>query len=154
MKHASTFFLKIVLSLIALTVLAVCLIGIPIVLVSQPVGYYAPLLIGLYLPAVPFFLALAQAWKLLGEIDKNTAFSNTSLAALHTIKRCAVVISILFALGSPYIYYVADRDDAPGVLLIGIIIIGASIVIATFAAVLAKLIHSGVELKSENDLTV
>jgi hypothetical protein len=54
----------------------------------------------------------------------------------------------------PYIFYVGDRDDAPGAVAIGLVIVGASFVIATFAAVLQKLLESGRKIKSENDLTV
>jgi hypothetical protein len=54
----------------------------------------------------------------------------------------------------PYIFYVADRDDAPGVSVIGFIIIFASFVIAVFAAVLERLLQNAIEIKSENDLTV
>ena len=54
----------------------------------------------------------------------------------------------------PYIFYVADRDDAPGVAAVAFIIIGASFVIAAAAAVFERLMRSTVDIKSENDLTV
>lgn len=154
MKQGSTIFLKIVIWLIAITVLGTCVVVLPLGIASDQTGYYRPILTGLYVPAIPFFIALYQALTLINNIDKNTAFSGRSMKALASIKYCAVIISVLFALGSPYIYYAAERDDAPGVLLIGLIIIGASIVIATFAAVLQKLIQNGLDIKSENDLTV
>jgi hypothetical protein len=49
---------------------------------------------------------------------------------------------------------VAERDDAPGIILIGLVIIFASMVIGVFAAVLQKLLTNAIEIKSENDLTV
>jgi len=54
----------------------------------------------------------------------------------------------------PYIYLVADRDDAPGVMLLGLVFTCAPIVIAVFAAVLQTLLHHAIQIKSENDLTV
>ena len=45
-------------------------------------------------------------------------------------------------------------DDAPGVILIGLILIFASMVIAVFAAVLQKLLKEAIDIKSENDLIV
>lgn len=48
----------------------------------------------------------------------------------------------------------AERDDAPGIIVIGLIIIFASMVIAVFAAVLQKLLKEAIAIKSENDLTV
>lgn len=154
MKQGSTNILRGVLIIIGLIVLAFCTVALPLGITTDKTGYYRPLLIGLYVPAVPFFVALFQAWKLLGYIDKNKPFSDLSLEALKKIKYCAITISSLFAVGMPYIFWVADRDDAPGVAAIGFIIIFASGVIATFAAVLKKLIQNAKEIKSENDLTV
>jgi capsular polysaccharide biosynthesis protein len=45
-------------------------------------------------------------------------------------------------------------DDAPGAIVIGLVIIFASIVIAVFAAVLEKLLRTAIDIKSENDLTI
>ena len=47
-----------------------------------------------------------------------------------------------------------QRDDAPGIIIIGMIMIFASMVIAVFAAVLQRLLKDAIDIKSENDLTV
>lgn len=154
MKKGSTIFLKGVICLIGIAVLAVCAFVLPYGIQTDVTGMYGPILLGLYVPAVPFFFALYQALQLLTYIDKNKAFSELSVKALLNIKRSAIVISLLFAAGMPYIFNVADRDDAPGVVALGLIIIFASVVIATFAAVLQKLVQNGLDLKAENDLTV
>jgi len=154
MKKGSTLFLKIVIYAIGALVLGICIFALPRIIVSDNTGYYVPILLGLYVTAVPFFIALYQSLKLLGYIDKNTAFSELGVRALGNIKYCAVVISGLFALGMPYIFYAADLDDAPGVVLIALIIIFASAVIGVFAAVLQKLLKNVIEIKSENELTV
>jgi ABC-type nitrate/sulfonate/bicarbonate transport system permease component len=57
-------------------------------------------------------------------------------------------------LGMPLYYLVAGADDAPGIILIGLVIIFASIVIAVFAAVLEKLLKKAIDIKAENDLTI
>ena len=54
----------------------------------------------------------------------------------------------------PYIFIVAEEDDAPGVVLIALIVIFASFIIATFAALLQKLFKEALAIKSENELTV
>ncbi|MNP73480.1 hypothetical protein D3C76_1701990 [compost metagenome] len=54
----------------------------------------------------------------------------------------------------PLFYLIGEKDDAPGVIVIGMVMIFASMVIAVFAAVLQKLLKDAIELKSENDLTV
>ncbi|MNC71843.1 hypothetical protein D3C75_1228060 [compost metagenome] len=56
--------------------------------------------------------------------------------------------------GLPLFYLMAEKDDAPGIIVIGLVIIFASMVIAVFAAVLQKLLKEAIELKLENDLTV
>jgi hypothetical protein len=154
MKPVSTLFLKGVLIVMALAVAGFCLIVLPIGIRAEDSGMYRPILIGLYVPAIPFFVALWQSFKLLNLIDGNKAFSEASVKAFKAIKYCGVSISALFLAGMPFIFSAADKDDAPGVVLIGLIIIGASFVIAVFAAVLQKLIQSAIEIKSENDLTV
>ncbi|OIS71489.1 hypothetical protein A4A35_21120, partial [Bacillus subtilis] len=108
----------------------------------------------LYVTAIPFYFALYQAFKLLSYIDKNKAFSGLSVRALKNIKYCAVTISIFYAAGMPVFYLIADIDDAPGIIVIGLVIIFASMVIAVFAAVLQKLLKEAIDIKSENDLTV
>ena len=154
MKQSSTFFLKAAVLLIGVIVVSICVFALPRVIGTVSMGGYDPILLGLYIAAIPFFIALYQALKLLSYIDKNKAFSHSSIAAIKKIKYCAVMISLLFIAGSPYIYHVANKDDAPGVVAIAMVITGASFVIATFAAVLQKLFQNAMDIKSENDLTV
>ncbi len=154
MKRGSTIILRGVVIFIGLIVLALCIFALPAGLLSDKTGYYRPILWGLYVPAIPFFFALHQALKLLGYIDSNKAFSQVSINTLKNIKLCGLAISGLFAAGMPYIFYAANKDDAPGVVLIGFVIIGASFVIATAAAVFQNLLQNAIDIKSENDLTV
>lgn len=160
MNRMSTLFLKIAVILIGIPILALC-----IFLVPEIANYSAELLpniayikylvfIYLYVTAIPFYFALYQAFKLLSYIDKNKAFSGLSVRALKKIKYCAVTISIFYAAGMPVFYLIADIDDAPGIIVIGLVIIFASMVIAVFAAVLQKLLKEAIDIKSENDLTV
>lgn len=154
MERGSTIFLRTAVYVIGLVILAICIFALPAGISSDEVGYYRPILAGLYVPAIPFFIALYQSLKLLGYIDKNKAFSELSVAALKNIKYCAVVISGMFAVGMPYIYRAAEQDDAPGVIVLGLGIAFASFVIATFAGVLQRLLQNAISIKSENDLTV
>lgn len=153
MKLNAVLLLKVAVVAIALAVLTLCAYALPLGIQSD-IGGYRYILMGLYVPAIPFFVALYQAMKLLHYIDKNIAFSDLSVESLMNIKYCAIIISALFTVGMPYIYLVAESDDAPGVILIGLIIIGASITIATFAGLLQELLRNAIEMKSENDLTV
>jgi len=153
MKKSSTLFLKLAIALIGIAVLALIIV-FTIDLVSDGGGLFLPILIIMYVTAIPFFFALYQALKLLGLIDRNIAFSELSVKALRNIKYCAIAISALYVAGMPFLISVADKDDAPGAVGFGLIFILASIVVATFAAVLQRLVQNGLDMKSENDLTV
>ncbi|MED3125349.1 DUF2975 domain-containing protein [Bacillus wiedmannii] len=160
MKQGSTLFLKTAIVLIGIPVFALCIFLIP------NIGNYAAdlypdiayikylVLINLYATVIPFYFALYQAFKLVSYIDKGNAFSKLSVRALKKIKQCAITISVLYVVGMPLFYLVAERDDAPGIIIIGMILIFASIVIAVFAAVLQRLLKDAIDIKSENDLTV
>jgi len=153
MKKGSTLFLKLIISLIGIVVLVLITV-FTISIVSGGGGLFLPILIIMYVTAIPFFFALYQTLKLLRYVDKDIAFSKLSIKTLRNIKHSAIVISALYVAGMPFLFYVAEKDDAPGVVGFGLIFILASIVIATFAAVLQKLVQSGLDMKSENDLTV
>ncbi|PWI61887.1 DUF2975 domain-containing protein [Bacillus subtilis] len=154
------FFLKIALVLIGIPILALCIFLVPKIAnysaeLFPNIAYIKYLVfIYLYVTAIPFYFALYQAFKLLSYIDKNKAFSGLSVRALKNIKYCAVTISIFYAAGMPVFYLMAEIDDAPGIIVIGLVIIFASMVIAVFAAVLQKLLKEAIDIKSENDLTV
>ncbi|RAR43895.1 DUF2975 domain-containing protein [Paenibacillus sp. MDMC362] len=160
MKRGSTLFLRIAVILIGIPVLALCIFVVPEIaeFISElyPDHTYLRYLvfIDLYATAIPFYFALYQAYKLLGYIDKNKAFSELSVRVLKNIKNCAAIISSLFVVGMPLFYLIAEKDDAPGIILIGMALIFASMVIAVFAAVLQKLLKEAIDIKSENDLTV
>ncbi|WP_251550298.1 DUF2975 domain-containing protein [Neobacillus muris] len=160
MKQVSTLFLKIAVILIGVPILALCIFLVPEIakyaaeLYPEHAYIKYLIFIDLYAAAIPFYFALYQAFLLLSYIDKNKAFSELSVRALKKIKYCAVTISALIAAGMPLYYLIAERDDAPGIILIGLVIIFASVVIAVFAAVLQRLLQEAIDIKSENDLTV
>lgn len=153
MKRGSTNVLRGAVILIGLIVALLC-IGIAFLIADGKQNYHTPIWLGLYVGAVPLYIALYQTIKLLGYIDKNTVFSELSVHALKNVKYCALTISGLFLAGSPYIFHVADKDDAPSILAVALVIIGTSFVIATSAAVLQRLLQNVIDIKSENDLTV
>ncbi|WP_315121977.1 DUF2975 domain-containing protein [uncultured Clostridium sp.] len=150
MKGYSTIFLKIAVILIGIPVLALCIFWVPGFV--DYVHFF--ILMGVYASAATYFFALYQALKLIGYIDKNKAFSQISVKALKNIKYCANIISVIYVGLVPFLYPIADADDAPGLVAFPIIIIFASMVIAVFAAVLQRLLQEAIDIKSENDLTV
>lgn len=157
-KNGSIMFLRVVIFLMGLGVIALCMFLFPWL---ANVGSIRPefaslryVLIGAYASVIPFFIALYQGLKLLSSIDKNTAFSESSVKALKNIQNSAIAISIVYTMEFPFLFSLADADDAPGLVVIGLVIVFASLVIAVFATVLRKLFQNALEIKSENELTV
>ena len=158
MKKGSTLFLKFVICLIAMGALT-WLIWAPqlegratnLDLISI---YADPLIIYTYIGSIPFFVALYQAFKLLGHVDHNKVFSQASVNAVKNIKYCALAFSGFIVLGLLYIMLFVTGEDPAGVMGLGMFTTFASIVMATAAAIFQRLLQNAVDMKSENDLTV
>lgn len=160
MQRGITLFLKAAVILIGLPILAIYIFVVP------EIGHFAAELypehpyiriwvwIDLYATAIPFYLALFQAFRLLIHIEHKRAFSDLAVQALKKIKYCGIGVGGIFALGMPLFYLMAERDDAPGIIVIGMVIVFASLVIAVFAAVLQKLLQEAIVIQLENELTV
>lgn len=163
MKKSSTIFLQVVIVLIVILALAI-MIRFPLTegraanldLFSI---YADPFIVFGYLASIPFFVALYQAFKLLGYIGQNKVFSPNSVRALRAVKYCAIILSFLIVMAAIYIrisYGISptEDDDPAGFLAISIVTTFISIVIAVAAAVFERTLQNAVDIKSENDLTV
>ena len=158
MKRSSTFFLKVVLFLVAIGALA-GMIRFP-----QTEGratnldlihiYTDPFIIYGYVASIPFFVGLYQAFKLLNLIDADKAFSQDAVNALKNMKFASFSLIGFIALAEVYIRFFAHGDDPAGPTALGILVSFVAIVIATTAAVFQMLLQNAVDIKSENDLTV
>nr|WP_183603386.1 DUF2975 domain-containing protein [Paenibacillus phyllosphaerae] len=158
MVRGSTLLLKITVILMGIPVLGLCLLGLPSFSIeaseSYPAYWVYPVIAGMYASAIPFFVALYQAFRLLGYIEKNEAFSELSARSLKTIQSCAITISLVYVGILPFLALIAQEDDAPGLTALGLGIMLASMVIAALAAVLRAAVQQTMARKSENDLTV
>jgi Protein of unknown function (DUF2975) len=159
MKKGTTLILRMAVILIGIPVLVLGVMGIIVYAKEGPFNpEYAwslyPVFIGMYISAIPFYIALYQAFKLLNIIDRNQAFSELSVHALKRIKYCAYVISAIYVVVMPFFFFIAEYDDAPGIILINWILVFASLVIGFFAAILQNLLNEAIVIKSENEFTV
>ncbi|WP_186577182.1 DUF2975 domain-containing protein [Aquibacillus kalidii] len=158
LKQIKTILLKIAIFVIAVTIGVLSVFWLPwqanILVNMYPEFDYLeyPLLVGIYLSTIPFFFALYHGYQLLIYIDKNMAFSDLSVKSLKRIKYCGIAIAILYVIG--FIILFTEDAEQPGILLLGLVIMFASVVIAVFSAVLQNLLKSALEIKKENDLTV
>ena len=159
MKRVSIIFLQGVIVLIGIVALAI-MIRFPLTEGrAANLGlfsiYYDPFILYGYAASIPFFIALYKAFKLLGYIGQNKAFSLNSVRTLRSIKYCAIVLSILIVMAGLYIRISHNKEDDPaGFLAICIVTTFVSIVVATAAAIFEKLLQNAIDIKSENDLTI
>ncbi len=159
MKKPATSFLKVVLVLIAALVF-VGLLWFPQIEGRNAGADWAtiyfrdPVLAYAYLASIPFFVALQQAYKLLGLIERDEIFSDQSVKAVRVIKNCALTLLSLVVIGLVYIILGVKDDDRAGPVALGIYTAFATIVVAVAAAIFQHLLKKAAELQSESDLTV
>ena len=165
MKKSSTVFLQIVIVLIGIGALAL-LLGEPhLEGVNANAGFFEvyldPFVVYIYLASIPFFLALYQAFRVLGYVGQNMAFSQAVVGALRKIKYSAfittgaIIATDVFLLVHARLYPEIGAVDGPeGAIMLGLVAAFISVVIGTAAVVFERVLQNAVELKSENDLTV
>ena len=158
MKQSSTIFLQSVIMLTGIVAL--------ILMLWEPhlegrnahatlfdIYFKDPFLAFAYVASIPFFMALYQAFKVVGYAGHNKVFSPGAVNALRTIKFCAIAI-IGFVAASVVFMPFSDPDDRPPGVVMRLVIAFGSIVIATAAAMFERILKNAVDIKSENDLTV
>ena len=158
MKKGSTIFLQVIIVLIG--------VGALTLLLWEPhiegrnahatlfqIYFNDPFLAYAYIASISFFVALYQAFKVLGYVGSNKVFSQAAVKALRIIKYCAIAIIGFVAVGEIFILF-SNSDDRSGGVFMGILITFGFVVIATAAAMFARILQSAVDIKSENDLTV
>jgi len=111
-----------------------------------------PLLGAIYVTLIPFLLAIVEGLRLSRRVALNDAFSDASVLHLKRIKMCAFLISILYLVGGLILNTLVDM--APGIALLGILIMLASLMIGLISGILEELLRKALEIKEENDLTV
>lgn len=159
MKKNSTIFLQVVIVLIGISALVLLLWepqieGVNAHATNFEIYFKDPFLALVYLGSIPFFVALYQAFKILGYAGQNKIFSQAAVKALRTIKYCALAIIGFVVVEEIFIMLNHGSDDPAGGVFMGILITFGSIVIAAAAAMFERVLQTAVDIKSENDLTV
>ena len=157
MKRGSIIFLQIVIVLIGIGALAFMVWEPHVEGVNAHATlfqmYFNTFVAYAFIASIPFFVALYQAFKLLGYVAQNKVFSQEAVKALRTMKYCAQVIIGFVAVSVIFMIY-GDRDDRPAGVFMRILVTFPSIVVATAAAMFERILQKAVDIKSENDLTV
>ena len=159
MKQSSSIFLQLVIVLIGIGALALLLWephieGRNAHATNFEIYFKDPFLALVYIGSIPFFVALYQAFKVVGYAGQNQIFSQAAVRALRIIKYCALAIIGFVVVEEIIIMLTHGSDDAAGGVFMGVLITFSSIVIATAAAMFERILQNAVDIKSENDLTV
>jgi uncharacterized membrane protein YuzA (DUF378 family) len=157
-KQGSTTFLKVIIFLIGIAVLALCFFWLPVIAIREPKahpGVYSlyPLLGYAYGCCIAFSVALYQAFKLLTYIERNNAFSELSLKSLKVIKKSALTTIFFIVLGIVYLKVLAKvtGDDPAGPISLSLMGILATSIITAIVDVLQKLLKNLLDTKPKND---
>jgi cytochrome bd-type quinol oxidase subunit 2 len=158
MKRSPAIFLQVVVVLVGIAAIALLLWEPQIEGRNKhatlfEVYFQDPFLAYAYVASIPFFVAVVQAFKVLGCAGRHQVFSQAAVRSLRTIKRCAIAI-VGFVAGAEVIILSHGNEDRAGGVFMGIVIAFASVVIATAAAVFERILQNAVDIKAENDLTV
>ncbi|WP_160037724.1 MULTISPECIES: DUF2975 domain-containing protein [Paenibacillus] len=158
MIRSKTAFLKLAVVTLGIIALLSCIFWLPEYsrnsVETNPDYTYLryPLLIFVYITAVPFYMALYQALKLLHYIESKNAFSELAVESLKHIRYCAIAIITLYVIGLIFLWFQNGLHSS--IAMMGAIVIFATSAVAVFAAVLQELLKNALEIKSENDLTI
>src|SRR5688500_7505336 len=118
MKRGSTLFLKSIVVLVGMVMLAGMLVfpqregrAASLDLISI---YRDPFIIYSFIAAIPFFVALFQALKLLGYVEKDAIFTQAAISAVRIVKYCALATIGFLAGALLFIRFMAQGDDPAG----------------------------------------
>ena len=152
MKRSSTAFLQTLIVLIGIGALTLMLWephieGRNAHATPFEIYFKDPFLALVYAGSIPFFIALYQAFKVLGYVGRNKVFSPEVAKALRTIKYCALAIIGFVVAEEIFIMLMNNRDnDNPGApIFMGVLIIFPSIIVAVAAAMFEQILHNAVE---------
>jgi hypothetical protein len=153
MKRGATIFLQVVIVLIGVGVLALLLWepqveGRNVHATQFDIYFKDPFLAYIYLAFVPFFVALYQAFKILGYARRNEIRSPRSVRVLRIIKYCALTTATFILGAEAYIFiFIRGKDDIAGGVMMGAFIILVSAIIATAAAVFERILQNARGIK-------
>ena len=148
MKSSSALFLQVVIVLMGIGALGLMLWephieGRNAHATTFEIYFKDPFLAYVYVGSIPFFVALHRAFGLFEHVRRNGTFSQVTLNALSTIKRCAMAI-IGFVAGAVIIIILfGDGEDRPAGVFMCLLVTVAASVIATAAAMFARNLQSG-----------
>ena len=153
MRRRSTTFLQVVTVLIGIGVLAL-LLGEPHTegrnahATLSEIYFKDPFLAYVYVGSIPFFIALCQAFRLLGWIGSpEEAFSDRAIRATRRIRNCAGVTIGFIAVGVVILMFVGE--ERPPAVFMGVLATLVFLTIGASASAFEGLLRGAVERRAE-----
>lgn len=158
MKRIATLFLQALIVLIGIGTVALMLWepnieGRNVHSTLFEVYFKDPFLAYAYLESLSFFVALYQAFKVLGYVRQNKTFSPATVKALRTIKYSAIALVGFIVVPVAYLLIVRPGDDIAGGVAIGFFLIFVSVIIATVAAMFERKLAKIANLTAKSGLS-
>ena len=103
-----------------------------------------------YMASIPFFMALHQAFQVLGHIRHDRTFSSATLDSLRRIKHCLIIFVGLVLLS--FVFMVGgDREDRPPGIFMRLLVALPSIIAATTVAMFERILQNALNVKSREN---
>lgn len=111
-----------------------------------------PFLAYAYFVSISFFVALYQAFKVLGYAGTNRLFSVATVKALRTIRFCALAMIAFVLVGEAFLM-LPNADELPPAIAMGLFILFGSTVVVTTTSVLEKTLQQALSKDAEKTST-
>jgi hypothetical protein len=140
--------MKVMLIIAGLGILFLDLYVLPLAIIAEGNDdylmrpYLMVIYLSIYIMSFPFFVILFKAFITLNLIKIEQFYSLKTVKNFQVIKVCAYSITLVVFVDLPFLFFLADYEDAPGLLLMGIIIFGVSLFIALLITRLKLLIEA------------
>lgn len=143
MKPGTALFLQIVIVLLGVATLGFLLTephleGRNVHATTFEIYFQDPFLAYVYVGSIPFFMALQRAFALLGDVRRSGTFTAATVAGLHTIRRCAMLLLGFVVGGVGFILAAGDGEDRPAGLFMSVLVALPTAAVATAATLSAR----------------
>lgn len=157
-KRKLIYWLLLMLACLGLVVLVLCVLAIPYLAdrtAQQNPEYQqlkVPLMLFLYLTALPFYAGVFQAMRICREILKGNEFTTQNAQSLILISYYSFSVILLYFVGAVLLLSQNALHSSIAIIILTVIFMAAAI--AVFGALLSHLVQHAVLIKEENDHTV
>ncbi|WP_164507115.1 DUF2975 domain-containing protein [Companilactobacillus furfuricola] len=108
----------------------------------------------LFIGALIVFVISYYLFKVFHLMDKQQFFTQTSLHAVKMIRNLFIGEFVDLLGIMPFVYYLADDGDAPGIIIIVGAVVFLPLAISAFISAMQQILIKAINMKAENDLTI